>query len=142
MIPEVDYDYNLEDEIEDDYEEESYPNKTYRMDIENKRISVMCDEQEALKQAVYKILNTELGEDIIYEDDYGLEKNDLLGNDLIYTKSEIQVRIREAILSDDRFSAVDNFDVVTREGKMIVSFIVYTADGKEIEVEEGVELNV
>ena len=142
MIPEVDYDYNLEDEIEDDYEEESYPNKTYRMDIENKRISGMCDEQEALKQAVYKILNTELGEDIIYEDDYGLEKNDLLGNDLIYTKSEIQVRIREAILSDDRFSAVDNFDVVTREGKMIVSFIVYTADGKEIEVEEGVELNV
>lgn len=142
MIPEVDYDYDLEDEVEDDYEEETYPNRTYKMDIENKRISGMCDDEEALRQAVYKILNTELGEDIIYEDDYGLEKQDLFGDDLIYAESEIQVRIREAILSDDRFSAVDNFEVSTKEGKMLVSFVVYTADGEEISVDEGVELDV
>lgn len=142
MIPEVDYDYDWEDEVEDDYEEETYPNRTYKMDIGNKRISGMCDDEEALRQAVYKILNTELGEDIIYEDDYGLEKQDLFGDDLIYAESEIQVRIREAILSDDRFSAVDNFEVSTKEGKMLVSFVVYTADGEEISVDEGVELDV
>lgn len=142
MIPEVDYDYDLEDEVEDDYEEETYPNKTYKMDTVNKRISGMCDDEEALRQAVFKILNTELGEDVIYEDDYGLEIQDLFGDDLIYTESEIQVRIREAILSDDRFSTVDDFNVSTKEGKMIVSFVVYTADGEEIAVEEGVELNV
>lgn len=140
MLPEIDYE--LEDEIEDDYEEEIYPNKTYRMNLENKRISGMCDGNDALRQAVYKILNTELGEDIIYEDDYGLEKQDLFGDDLVYVESEIQVRVREAILSDERFESVDNFNIVTQKGKMLVSFIVYTTEGEEIAVEEGVELNV
>lgn len=140
MLPEIDYE--LEDEIEDDYEEETYPNYTYKMNIESKRISGMCDDKAALEQAVYKILNTELGEDIIYEDDYGLEKQDLFGNDLVYVESEIQVRIREAILSDERFESVDNFNIVTQNGKMLVSFVVYTTEGEEIAFEEGVELNV
>lgn len=140
MIPEIDYE--LEDEVEDDYEEEVYPNRTYRLNAENNRISGMCDNSTALAQAVYKILNTELGEDVIYEDDYGLEKQDLFGEDLIYVESEIQVRIREAILSDERFSAVDSFDITMKKGKMLVSFVVYATDGEKITVEEGVELNV
>ena len=140
MIPEVDYD--LEDEVEDDYGEEVYPNRTYQLDIENNRISGMCDDHTALEQAVYKILNTELGEDVIYEDDYGLEKQDLFGDDLVYIESEIQVRIQEAVLSDERFSAVDDFNIESRGGKMLVSFVVHTAEGEEIAVEEGVELNV
>ncbi len=140
MLPEIDYE--LEDEIEDDFEEEVYPNRTYKLNIKNKRISGMCDGNEALRQAVYKILNTEFGEDIIYEDDYGLEKQDLFGNDLVYVESEIQVRIREAILSDERFENVDDFNIITRNGKMLVSFTVYTTEGDELAVEEGVELNV
>ncbi len=140
MIPEVDYD--LEDEVEDDYEEEVYPNRTYQLNVKNNRISGMCDDHTALEQAVYKILNTELGEDVIYEDDYGLEKQDLFGEDLVYIESEIQVRIQEAVLSDERFSKVDDFNIESRGGKMLVSFVVYTAEGEEIAVEEGVELNV
>lgn len=140
MIPEIDYE--LEDEVEDDYKEEVYPNRTYRLNAENNRISGMCDSSTALAQAVYKILNTELGEDVIYEDDYGIEKQDLFGEDLIYVESEIKVRIREAILSDERFSAVDSFDITMKEGKILVSFVVYTTDGEKITVEEGVELNV
>ena len=140
MIPEVDYD--LEDEVEDDYEEEVYPNRTYQLNVKNNRISGMCDDHTALEQPVYKILNTELGEDVIYEDDYGLEKQDLFGEDLVYIESEIQVRIQEAVLSDERFSKVDDFNIESRGGKMLVSFVVYTAEGEEIAVEEGVELNV
>lgn len=140
MLPEIDYE--LEDEIEDDFEEEVYPNRTYKLNIENRRVSGMCDGNEALRQAVYKILNTEFGEDIIYEDDYGLEKQDLFGDNLVYVESEIQVRIREAILSDERFESVDDFNIITRDGKMLVSFTVYTTEGDELSVEEGVELNV
>lgn len=140
MLPEIDYE--LEDEIEDDFEEEVYPNRTYKLNIENRRVSGMCDGNEALRQAVYKILNTEFGEDIIYEDDYGLEKQDLFSDNLVYVESEIQVRIREAILSDERFESVDDFNIITRDGKMLVSFTVYTTEGDELSVEEGVELNV
>ena len=142
MIPEVDYEYDLEDETLDDYEEESYPNKTYKMDLVNKCIVGTCDDEEALCQAIYKILNTELGQDLIYGDDYGLEKQDLYGNDLIFVESEIKVRIREAILADDRFSEVGDFNTTTENGKMILSFTAYTADNEAIEVEEGVVLDV
>lgn len=142
MIPEVDYDYNLEDEMTDDYEEENYPNKTYKMDLINKRIAGMCDDEEALKQAVYKILNTELGEDIIYSDDYGIETKDLFGDDMIYAESEIQVRIQEAVLADERFLEVNDFNIKKESGKLLLSFTVYTSEDEEIRIEEGVELNV
>lgn len=144
MLPEIDYedDYELGNETTSDYEEESYPNKTYKMDLSNKCIVGTCDDIDALCQAVYKILNTELGEDLIYEDDYGLEKQDLYGNDLVYVESEIKVRIKDAILSDDRFKEVEDFVVTRSNGKISVSFTVYTIDNEAIEVEEGVVLNV
>lgn len=143
MLPEIDYeeDYQLSDETTDNYEEESYPNKTYKMDLNNKCIVGMCDDKEALQQAIYKILNTELGEDLIYEDDYGFEKQDLLGDDFIYVESEIKVRIKEAVLTDDRFVDVDDFIITKENKKMLISFMVYT-DNEAIEVEKGVVLDV
>ena len=144
MLPEIDYeeDYELGDEATDDYEEESYPNKTYKMDLVNKCIIGKCDDKDALKQALYKILNTELGEDLIYGDDYGIETHDLYGDDLIYVESEIKVRIKEAILADERFETVEDFIITRNNGKMLISFTVYTVNNEAIEVEEGVVLDV
>ena len=58
MIPRVDMEVNelLKERIEI---EKVKPSKTYKMDIERERIWGHCDGVEALKQAIYKELNTE-----------------------------------------------------------------------------------
>ena len=45
--------------LTEDLEVESLPSKNYMMHIDRNRISGFCDKQDAVKQAIYKILNTE-----------------------------------------------------------------------------------
>lgn len=104
MLPE--YDEDLTDE---DIEEEDEPTFTYRMDIDNENVTGKTDTIEAMKQAVYKILNTERYAYIIYSWDYGVELRDLFGKPKNYCMPEIERRIREALLNDERITAVENF---------------------------------
>ena len=55
------------------------PSKQHRMNIERTRIAGTCDGLEAVRQTVYKILNTERYAYIIYSWDYGVELQDLYG---------------------------------------------------------------
>ena len=51
--------------------QETYPNKTYKMRIEEERIDgTVTDELDAVRQAVYKILNTERYRYVIYNDNF------------------------------------------------------------------------
>ena len=72
-------------------EETSY---TYRMILEENEIRQMCDQLEAVKQAVYKILNTERYAYLIYSWNYGVELADLFGKPVNYCVSEIERRIK------------------------------------------------
>ena len=67
--------------------------------------------------------------------------NDLIGEDMVYVRSELKDRIVEAILYDDRFEAVEFTDEVVEKRKIILSFTVICSDGNEIEM-EGVEIDV
>ncbi len=53
--------------------EENQPSLTYALDIENKRIRGKTDNIEAVKQAVYLILNTERYDCLIFSWNYGAE---------------------------------------------------------------------
>lgn len=64
---------------------------------------------EALKQAIYKVLNTERYEYPIYSFNYGIELENLIGKDPVYVQIELKRRIRECLLRDDRVTEVDNF---------------------------------
>jgi phage baseplate assembly protein W len=115
------------------------PSKTFRLDVENKRIIDMVDGLEAVKQSVYCILNTERFEWIIYSWNYGSELKDLFGKSTGLVKAKIKKRIKEALKQDDRISEVDSFSFDLVERKLHVTFNVHTQWGV-IEAEKEVSI--
>ena len=96
MIPKTDID------LTQGFEAARQPSRTYRLDMENNRISGMADGLEAVKQAVYLILNTERYWYPIYSWDYGVELNHLYGQPTGMVYPEIERLITEALMQDDR----------------------------------------
>lgn len=103
--------------------------KTYRMVNEEKKLYGMVDQLEAVKQAVYLILNIERYHYLIYSWNYGIEFNDLFGKDIDYACPEIKRRITEALLQDERIEQVDGFSFEKSSGEIWVTFNVHTTFG-------------
>lgn len=113
-----------------DLEVEVQPSKNYKMHIEQNVITGLCDELEAMKQVVYKILNTERYQYIIYSWNYGVELHDLFGEPVTYVCPELERRIKEALVQDDRIEDVNNFEFDLTEKRTIkVTFTVHTIYG-------------
>lgn len=81
------------------------PSKTYR--INNGRVAGWIDGQNAMIQAIDKILQTERGAWEIYGDDYGHELNTLIGESRDLVNAEIERLLTEALLSDERIISVE-----------------------------------
>lgn len=96
------------------------PSKSFKLDHETDSITQRIDGLEAVKQAVFKILNTERYLYPVYSWDYGVELADLFGEPYDYVCAELERRIREALECDDRINSVDDF-VFSREKKGVVS---------------------
>lgn len=114
------------------------PTKTYKIDTVNNRISGFVDDLEAMKQAVYLILNSERFLHIIYSWDYGIELMSLYGKPMPYVISELTRRITEALTEDDRISSVTDFNFEREGNELHVTFVVTTDKGRiqsELEVE-------
>lgn len=94
----------------DDFEYENQPNYTYKLNINDERVGGYVDELEAYKQAVYKILNTERYDHLIYSWNYGVELKDLFGMPLSYVIPELEQRITDAVMQDDRTVNVYGFE--------------------------------
>ena len=123
-----------------DFEVQSYPSKNYKMHIDKDRIIGFCDKQDAVKQAIYKILNTERYEHIIYSWNYGVQLADLFGEPVTYVCPEIERRITEALIQDDRITSVDNFEFDISEKRTVrTTFTVHTIYG-DINVEKVVNI--
>ena len=122
-----------------DLEMEEQPSKNYKMHIEQNTIKGVCDELEAMKQVIYKILNTERYQYIIYSWDYGIELLDLYGEPITYVCPELERRIKEALVQDDRIDSVDEFEFdLNEKGTIKVEFIVHTIYG---EIQEEMVVN-
>jgi len=119
-------------------EVETQPSKNYKMHIGENIINGFCDELEAMVQVIYKILNTERYQNIIYSMNYGIELIDLYGEPVSYVCPELQRRIREALIQDDRVLSVDSFEFdVSMKRAVKVTFTVHTIYG-DIESEKVV----
>lgn len=105
MIPKFNF---VVSEIEDTVQS----SKTYRIDSFNGRITRKIDELEAIKQAVFKILQTERFENVIYDASYGVELVGLIGKPKEFVKSDIERVIKEALSVDERILGVENFNIV------------------------------
>ena len=129
---------DLEEDYDAEFEEESdQPSLTYFLDYETNRITKKIDGKEAIEQSIKKVLSTELYEHVIY-DEYGIDKETLIGKDVPYCMSELKDRIKECLLEDERIESVDNFQFDTEKNKIICTFDVYTSSGEEIEITEEV----
>lgn len=122
-----------------DFEIKEQPSKTYFMDIETERIRGFADDINSMKQAVFKILNTERYQYVIYSWNYGIETIDLYGQNTAYVMSELKRRISEALLWDSRITSVDNFEFSTERGKISCKFIVHTIFG-DVDAERAVNV--
>lgn len=127
----------ISDNFMTDFEYEKLPSKTYKLDVDKKCIKGYCNDLSAIKQAIYKILNTERYENMIYSWNYGIELNSLYGREISYVISELKRRIKEALTQDDRIENVDNFNFNNEKGKIITTFTVHTNIG---EVDERLEV--
>lgn len=105
------------------------PSKTFGLDLENGRICGTVDGLEAVRQAVYCILNTERYDFLIYSWNYGVELKGLVGRPIPYVKTELKRRVREALLQDGRIKGVDGFRFVQEGRRLAVQFTVHTTFG-------------
>lgn len=133
MIPAVN------DDLIPDFETVEIPTHTYKLDMLNNRMRGYTDGQEAMKQAVYKILTTERYKHEIYSWNYGVELSDLFGQPLPYVYPEIERRVTEALTADDRIESVTEFEFSNEGGSVIAKFTVNTVFG-EIDYKLSVEV--
>ena len=121
MIPQsnIDVELSLDESIE--------TSRTYKMIGD--RIQGYTDGLDALKQAIYKVLNTERYDYPIYSFNYGIELESLLGKDPIYVQIELKRRIRECLLQDNRITEVDNFMFEVNGDEIKCTFDVYSIFG-------------
>ncbi len=118
---------------------ETQPGYTHKLDIDRGRVGGMTDEQEAVLQTVYLILNVERYAFPIYSRNYGSELSDLIGQPMDFAMSEIKRRITEALTQDDRITGVDNWSFETGNRWVRASFTVNTIYG-ELTAEKEVEI--
>lgn len=115
------------------------PSRTHRLDIDRNRVTGMADKQEAVRQAVYLILNVERYMFPIYSRNYGVELADLIGQPRDYAMSEAKRRITEALTQDSRITSVDGWSFEHNRKQVLVHFTVHTIYGdltatKEVEI--------
>ena len=122
-----------------DFAVESQPGYTHKLDIDRGRVGGMTDEQDAVLQAVYLILNVERYAFPIYSRDYGSELSDLIGTPRDYAMSEIKRRITEALTQDDRITSVGDWSFETSGRGVRAKFTVNTIYG-DLTAEKEVEI--
>lgn len=105
------------------------PSKTFFIDFINNKVVGTVDGIEAVKQAIFLILNTERYENMVYDWDYGFETQDIIGMPIGYIYPELKRRIEEALTQDDRIESVEAFDFEKSGAIVTVSFTVISKQG-------------
>ena len=127
------------DDLRQDFVFTTLPSRTLKMDHDWKTITGTIDQIQAVEQAVFLILTTERYQWLIFSWDYGVELQNLIGKDPEYCIPEIERRIREALLQDDRITAVQDFQFEINKKQVLATFTVVSIFG-EINVEKVVEI--
>lgn len=126
----------LPEDIElEDIDEEDLPTNTF-LAYED-QIAGMDDNLAAMRQAVHIILTTKRFNYQIYTENFGIELDDLIGEEPDYIKSVFPDRIREAFSIDDRILSEQNYVFNTVGDTMTISFDVVTVFGtfnEEVEI--------
>lgn len=111
-----------------------YLSKTYALSEDSNGGLAVCglvDGMEALRQTVGLMLQVESGEYAIFSDGYGLKVSDLAGEPYPKVVAELERRIKDALLSDDRILAVEDFSFTAKANRLSVGFTVKSIYGED-----------
>ena len=103
------------DDLRQDFVFETLPSRTFRLNYDALAITGTINEIKAV------------------------ELHDLIGKDVEFCIPEIERRVREALLQDDRITAVENFEFTVNKKQVLTTFKVVSIFG-EINTEMGVEI--
>ena len=121
MIP------NVQDDLKQDFTFAVLPSRTFKMNHQAETITGTIDEVKAVEQAIFLILNVERYRWVIYSWNYGVEFQDLIGRPIDYCIPEIERRIKEALLQDDRITAVEGFQFEVKDKKKVLAAFKVTS---------------
>lgn len=79
---------------------------------------------DELKQCIYFMLGTEPNQFVVYNQDYGVALVDLIGQPMDFVMAELQLRITNSLLQDDRIYSVSDFEFNQTGRSLEVSFTV------------------
>lgn len=125
----IEYEILAEEEAALDLDADTLPiiesSRTWNMDLENGRLRTFIDDEDAIRQYIRKALMTSRNRYLIYDDTYGEELRDLIGQNLTQDLMDVEIPrvVREAIEGDDRIEEVSDVKVTQ-----------YNSDGILIEV--------
>ena len=106
------------------------PSRSFRLREETGRVAGSVDGIDAVRQSVRLILSVERYHWLIHSWQYGVELSDLFGKPLSYALPEVERRITEALLQDDRITAVHDFTFTKgRGGRVTAAFTVESVFG-------------
>ncbi|REK74391.1 DUF2634 domain-containing protein [Paenibacillus paeoniae] len=105
------------------------PSRTWKLDVDRGRVTGMTDGMDALRQAVYKILQTDRFRHLIYSTDYGHELKSLFGRHPSIAAAEARRMLEEALTQDDRIEAVEGVSASMEGDRMMLSFTVVSQYG-------------
>ena len=112
-----------EDEDGDNDEiEEEIIYRTYRMDFKNKRIIGMVDGVDAAVQAIFKALQTRRFAHIIYDDQYGCDIFNKIGNlglTQSYLDTDIPAMIEDTFQNEDMIQGFSDMDYEIVDGDSV-----------------------
>lgn len=114
------------------------PSLTWGIDHDTQRIVGTVDLLSAVKQAVSVYLNVQRFEWSIFKPYTGSEFSDLLGLPSGYVGAELQRRIQDALLVDDRITGISNFEYTLEENALRAEFTVNSVYG---DFETAMEVN-
>lgn len=137
MIPKATSVLNLQHDVDVATE----PTKTYKLNLDAAKITGFTDGLGAINQYIFKVLNTERYEYLIYSWNYGVELEDLFGLPKTFLYPELKRRITEALMQDNRISEVSDFIFLKadKRNSVLVQFTVKSIFG---ELEEEMVVRV
>ena len=113
-----------------DIEVDEQPSKTFAMNFDKENVVGWCDRIKAVQQAIFLILNIERYTCPIVSWNYGVELASLIGKPVTYCVPEIERRITEALLQDNRIKRVYDFEFEFPKKTVIhTKFKVETTEG-------------
>lgn len=146
LFPEIDIEFEIEDEeLIDDEEEEAldttigntplYDFSKGEYVIQDGKL-IYCTQEEAVKQWLGFLIKTPAERFNVYNEiPFGTYISNLLGyKDIGFIASEVEREIKEKCIDNRAITGISNFKIKKEGGKLEIAFSIVTAEGLESEV--------